>query len=129
MRIFTALISSIVLMSLAPSPGAGAKPASRVHATEDLADLASGTYSGDVISDARGSSRSDVTITVSKVGPDTVSVTSSYSRLPPFTTRLTRAMQTIQQIGTAHVFLLDLSRTPRHLDITNDDASWSGEKE
>ena len=32
-------------------------------------------------------------------------------------------------VGTAHVFLLDLSRSPRHLDITDDDASWSGDKQ
>jgi hypothetical protein len=81
-----------------------------------------------VISDARGSSRSDVTITVTKVGPNTIHVSSSYPRLPDFTTRVSRAMQTIQQVGTQQVFLLDLSRTPHQLDLTVDDASWSGTK-
>lgn len=95
----------------------------------DLADVAQGTYHGDVISDARGSSQSDVTITVTKTAPGTVEVTSSYPRLPKFTTRLTRAMQTIQQASGNTVFLLDLSRTPNRLDITVDDASWSGERQ
>jgi len=127
MRIFTELVASCVIMAVSPHI-TDAKPASSSRPSEDLADIAAGTYSGDVISDARGPSRSGVTITVTKVGPNAVSVTSSYARLPTFSTRLTRAMNTIQQIGTAQVFLLDLSRTPNRLDITNDDASWSGEK-
>jgi hypothetical protein len=114
-------------MMLAPLAGGAEARAPRVRV--DLADTAAGTYHGDVISDARGSSRSDVTITVVKIAPGTVRVTSDYPRLPPFTTRLTRAMQTIQQVGTAQVFLLDLSKSPHGLDITDDDASWSGTKE
>ena len=95
----------------------------------DLADTAAGTYAGDVISDSRGSSQSDVTITVTKTAPNTVSVASSYPRLPTFTVRLTRAMQTIQAASGNNVFLLDLARTPRHLDVTVDGASWSGVKQ
>jgi len=94
----------------------------------DLADIAAGIYHGDVISDARGASRSGVTIIVTKMGPNTVSVTSDYGRLPPFTVRLTRAMNTIQQVGSSVVFLLDLSKGPYGLDITDDDASWAGSK-
>jgi hypothetical protein len=36
-------------------------------------------------------------------------------------------MDTIQNVGGTEVFLLDIGRTPRHLDLTIDDASWSGE--
>ncbi len=92
----------------------------------DLADTAAGVYRGDVISDARGSSRSDVMISVDKTGPNTVRVTSDYERLPEFTIQLTRAMQTIQQVGTEQVFLLDLSKSPRTLHVTVDDAAWAG---
>ena len=98
----------------------------------DLADVAAGVYHGDVISDARGSSKSDVTISVDKVAPGTVRVTSDYERLPEFTTRLTQAMQTIQNSGTTpqlQVFLLDLSKNPRTLMVTVDDASWAGRKQ
>jgi len=94
----------------------------------DLADIAAGIYDGDVISDARGSSRSNVRLTVIKTGPNTVHVTSSYPRLPPFSARLTRAMNTIQKVGGPEVFLLDLSKRPVGLDVTVDDASWSGTK-
>ena len=100
-----------------------------VQRRPDLGDLAEGTYSGDVISDARGTSQSDVHLTVTRVAPSTVEVTSDYERLPTFTVRLTRAMQTIQSAGGREVFLLDLSKSPRRLDVTVDDASWSGDKD
>jgi hypothetical protein len=79
----------------------------------DLADIAAGIYDGDVISDARGSSRSNVRLTVIKTGPNVVTVT-------------TRAMNTIQKVGGPEVFLLDLSKRPVGLDVTVADASWSG---
>jgi hypothetical protein len=94
----------------------------------DLADIAAGIYDGDVISDARGSSRSNVRLTVIKTGPNIVSITSNYARLPSFSARLTRAMNTIQKVGGPEVFLLDLSKRPVGLDVTVDDASWSGAK-
>ena len=94
----------------------------------DLADIAAGVYDGDVISDARGSSRSNVRLTVVKSGPNTVHVTATYPRLPPFSARLTRAMNTIQNVGGPNVFLLDLARNPHGLDVTVDDASWSGSR-
>jgi hypothetical protein len=94
----------------------------------DLADIAQGIYSGDVISDARGASRSDVHLTVTKVAPNQVEVSSDYKRLPVFRARLTRAMQTIQNADGNEVFLLDLAKTPHRLDVTIDDASWSGSR-
>lgn len=110
---------------LAVAASAGAAPAGR----PDLADIAQGRYAGDVISDARGSSQSDVGITVTKIGPNQVEVKSDYPRLPAFRARLTRAMQTIQNVGGKEVFLLDLSKAPHRLDVTVDDASWSGSAE
>jgi hypothetical protein len=93
---------------------------------DDLADLAAGTYYGNVISDARGSGRSNVRLFVVKTGPNTVRVTSSYSRLPAFSAELTRAMDTIQKADGPGVFLLNLAKQPLGLDVTVDDASWSG---
>ncbi len=94
----------------------------------DLADLVSGLYHGDVMSDARGSSQSDVTISIDKVAPGTVRVTSDYERIPERTFRLTRAMQTIQNQGgePGEVFLYDQGKSPPSLMLTLDDASWSG---
>lgn len=107
---------------------AGSALAQPAKPKPDLADVAQGMYHGDVISDARGSSQSGVMITVTKTGPNTVRVTSDYARLPAFTAKLTRAMHTIQNASGSEVFLLDTSKSPPGLDVTVDDASWSGAK-
>lgn len=127
---------SIVLAALAcgsltvfSAPAAKPKASTSRKPVVDLADTVAGTYSGDVLSDSRGSSRSDVTITVTKAGPNTVSVASSYKRLPTFTVRLTRAMRTIQQANGDNVFLVDQAKSPWNLDVTVDGASWSGTKD
>lgn len=121
MRTFVQSLVSVPLLMLAVG-SAAAPPVAR----PDLADAAQGRYSGDVISDARGSSRSDVDVTVTKIAKNRVRVVADYARIPPREFTLTRAMQTIQNVGGNEVFLLDLSRTPHKLDLTIDDASWSG---
>ena len=124
------LLAPLTAALLLPFAAAAASPGRNVPVPRpDLADAAAGSYFGDVISDARGSSHSDVRIVVAKVGPNRVRVTSDYPRLPAFTISLTRAMSTIQNAGTGAVFLLDLSKTPHSLMVTVADASWSGAKE
>lgn len=103
------------------------KPATAPRKT-DLADRVSGTYRGDVISDARGSSKSGVTITVTRVGPNKVEVKSSYARIPTVTIPLEKAMDAILAASGPYVFLLDTVRSPDRLDLTIDDASWSGNR-
>lgn len=126
------VVSGLALAAtLAALSTAQARPPRHPPVRPDLADAAAGEYDGDVISDARGESRAGVHISVTRTGPNTVQVRSDYSRLPTFTTKLTRAMQTIQNTGQGGaggnvVFLLDLSKSPRGLDVTVDDASWSG---
>ncbi|MCP9846942.1 hypothetical protein KBY86_08605 [Synechococcus sp. Lug-A] len=125
------LSSSLLFVCLVDVP-LDAKPDRWAQAQVDLADIAVGPYHCDVMSDARGSSHSDVINSVDKVGPNTVLVTSDYERLPEFTTRLTRAMQTIQTTSSTpllQVCLLDLSKNPRSLMVTVDDASWAGRKQ
>jgi len=127
-----AVFGCCVLVAAPPLPADSGKSAASNPPSNpvklDLADTVQGTYYGDVISDSRGSSRSDVTITVTKVSPNTVEVASSYGRLPHFTVRLTRAMRTIQQASGDNVFLVDQSSSPWRLDVTVDGASWSGER-
>ena len=113
-----AFAAAIVLASVSGASSAPKHP--------DLADTAAGTYHGDIISDARGSSQSDVNITVTKTGPNTVEVTSSNARIPTHTFKLTKAMNTIQQRSGNEVFLLDLSKSPHELHVTIDDAAWAG---
>ena len=113
---------------LVPASLAGFDQAQAKSKKIDLADVVSGLYHGDVMSDARGSSQSDVTISIDKVAPGTVRVTSDYERIPERTFRLTRAMQTIQNQGgePGEVFLYDQGKSPPSLMLTLDDASWSG---
>jgi hypothetical protein len=124
-RLLAPLAAALLLPAAAPAAPGRTAPIPR----PDLADVAQGRYFGDVISDARGASRSDVRIDVAKIGPNKVRVTSDYPRLPAFTTSLTRAMSTIQNAGGAEVFLLDTSKSPPSLMVTVADASWAGTKQ
>jgi hypothetical protein len=99
-------------------------PAART-APADLASAVAGTYRGDVISDARGSSKSGVRVTVKRVGPNLVEVSADYRRLPTVRIRLTQALNAIVQAGDDHVFLIDRDKDPRELSLTIDDASLS----
>jgi hypothetical protein len=110
-------------LAFAQAKALSSKPPDRAP---DLADAVEGSYAGSVISDARGSSRSDVNLVVKRVGRNTVHVSSDYPRLPEFRTELTQTMHAIQTTGTDVVFLFDRSKEPPSLDITVDDASWSG---
>ena len=124
-RLLAPLAAALLLPAAASAAPGRAAPIPR----PDLAEAAQGSYFGDVISDARGPSRSGVRITVAKIGPNKVRITSDYPRLPPFTAALTRAMGTIQNISGVEVFLLDTAKTPPSLMVTVADASWSGTKE
>jgi hypothetical protein len=128
-QLLTALVLGAAAALTFSVPGDAQRAVSVKPARPDLADTAQGSYFGDVISDARGSSRSDVRITVTKIGPNKVRVSSDYPRLPAFTASLTRAMDTVQNVSGAEVFLLDLSKIPRTLNLTVADASWYGTKE
>lgn len=128
-RHFRALLAAAVavLAGAVQGPAAAQRAGGTVKAARaDFADMAQGIYSGDVISDARGESRAGVRVTVAKVGPNRVRVTSDHARLPAFTAQLTRAMDTLQNVGGDAVFLLDLAKSPRTLMVTVDDASWAG---
>lgn len=124
-RLLAPLAAALLLPAGAPAAPGRTAPVPR----PDLADAAQGSYFGDVISDARGASHSGVRITVAKIGPNKVRVTSDYPRLPAFTATLTRAMSTIQNASGVEVFLLDTAKTPRSLMVTIDDASWAGTRE
>ncbi|KGB58852.1 hypothetical protein OVY29_18760 [Sphingopyxis sp. SE2] len=120
-----AFIASLALLlpagaALAETPKAA--PARKA----DLADRVAGTYKGAVVSDARGSSRDNVTITVTRTGPNKVEVKSDYPRIPTVTIPLEKAMDAILAASGPSVFLLDTVRSPDRLDLTIDDASWSG---
>ena len=95
----------------------------------DLGDAAEGSYGGDVISDSQGSSKSGVTLTVTRIGKNRVRISSDYARLPVIEVALTLAMGKILQASGDSVFLLDRSQTPAKLDVSfRNEVSWSGTK-
>ena len=80
-----------------------------------LADLVVGTYLGNVIADSKGSSRSDVVLTISKLDRSTVRVTSDYPRLGTIDVTLTRTGNQILNANGDTPFIVDLDRNPPSL--------------
>jgi hypothetical protein len=105
-----------------PAADAGKNPAA-------LADLVAGTYYGDVISDAQGSSRSDVTVTIAKLDRQKVRITSDYVRLGSVETDLTKVGNTIQSVGGVPLLSLELDKSPPRLSYNPDgDVAYGGQK-
>ncbi len=121
------LIIATTLALLLPVTNAFAETPKAAPAHKaDLADRVAGTYKGAVISDARGSSRDNVTITVTRVGANKVEIKSGYARIATVTIPLEKAMDAILAASGPYVFLLDTVRSADRLDLTIDEASWSG---
>jgi hypothetical protein len=103
--------------ALAAGPGALA----RTH--PDLANAVAGSYHGDVISDSQGSSHDNVTLTITRTGPNEVSISSDYPRLPVITVRLESAMGHVVNRGGTSPFAYDHGK----LDVSfENQVSWSG---
>ncbi|WP_194954206.1 hypothetical protein [Sphingopyxis solisilvae] len=122
------LILTIAATALLPAAAHAETNPTTAPRKADLADRIAGTYEGAVISDARGSSRDNVTVTVTRVGPNKVEIKSDYARIPAVTIPLEKAMDAILAASGPHVFLLDTVRSPDKLDLSIDDASWSGNR-
>ena|SRR5689334_17363734 len=96
----------------------------------DLGDVAEGSYFGEVISDSKGSSRADVTLTVKRIGVNRVRITSDYPRLPEVEVPLQRALDKIVQSRGDTVFVYDWAKQPARLDVSfHNEVSWSGTKQ
>lgn len=96
----------------------------------DLADVAQGTYFGDVISDSQGSSQSDVSVSVTRIGKNLVRITSDYARLPTVQVPLMQAMGRILNASGTTTFFLDRSKSPVRLDVSfNNEVSWAGARQ
>ena len=127
------LIASCLLLGLTTpgAPPAGAAPAmiwccnDALPVPYDLADRARGNYYGKIIRDSRARARPQVRVTVTKAGPDKITVVSDYARLPVFTVTLRESNRVVLGEGSAR-FLLDLRKRPASLNIVVDGASWSG---
>ena len=124
----TLMLAATLALSLPANAALAETPRGATAHKADLTDRVAGTYKGDIISDARGSSKNGVTITVMRTGPNRVEIRSSHARIPTVTIPLEKAMDAILAASGPHVFLLDTVRSPDRLDLTIDDASWSGNR-
>ncbi|PKP87143.1 MAG: hypothetical protein CVT78_08400 [Alphaproteobacteria bacterium HGW-Alphaproteobacteria-17] len=122
------LILTIAAAALLPAAAHAETKPTTAPRKADLADRVAGTYEGAIISDARGSSRDNVKVTVTRVGPNKVEIKSDYARIPIVTIPLEKAMDAILAASGPYVFLLDTVRSPDKLDLSIDDASWSGSR-
>ena len=122
------LLGVALLLACAPGLALAAEPAATPKPRPpDLADAIAGTWSGDVISDSQGSSRSGVTLSIARMGKNLVSIHSDYPRLPVVEVRLTAAMASIVNQDGNTALAWDRSKSPPQLDISfNNEVSWSG---
>jgi len=90
-----------------------------------LSDVVAGTYFGGVVSDSRGHSQSDVTVTVTKLGARRVRVSADYDRMATVDVDLRRAMDSILNAGGSTSFMFE--RNGR-LELSYDGLSYDGRK-
>lgn len=122
----TATVSALFAATAAAAQAASAPAKKR---EPDLGDVAEGSFFGSVISDSKGPSRDDVTLTITRIGVNRVRITSDYARLPVVEVRLTLALGRVVQAGGDTAFVLDRTKTPTRLDVSfNNEVSWSGER-
>ena len=125
----TLLLAAALCALAAPLLIAAKAPSAQPTRKPDLADMLAGTWRGNVTSDSRGSSRSDVTLTLTRVGVNQVRITSDYPRLPVVTVPIERVMQSIMAASGNTVFLYDMTRQPPRLDVSfNSEVSWAGSR-
>ncbi len=85
--------------------------------TQDLAGSVAGTYDGEVVADSKGSSRSNVVVTIARLDPTTVRITSSYPRIGAIDVELTQIHEQVLNASGDTTFIVDLAATPRTLSL------------
>lgn len=83
-----------------------------------LATLVSGDYAGQVIADSKGSSRSDISVTVTQLGPNRVRVTSPYARIGTTDIEVTRVGNQVLNAGGDTPFIVNLDDKPPTLSVS-----------
>lgn len=124
MRAVLVWIIGLVMAVALPLGTISAAPAAPQR-KPDLADSVAGTYYGDIISDARGSSKTGVTITVTRIARNEVAISCDCQRIPKVQIPIERVMDAILASDGPYVFLIEMQKDPRRLGLTIDDASLS----
>ena len=84
----------------------------------DLADLVAGTYLGNISADSKGSSRSDVFVTITRLDRTKVRVSSDNSRIGTFDVDLTRTGDNLFNVGGDSTFIAYPSKNPPEVVLT-----------
>ncbi|HEV2801725.1 MAG TPA: toll/interleukin-1 receptor domain-containing protein [Pyrinomonadaceae bacterium] len=96
--------------------------------SSEIADSVVGTYYGDVVADSKGSSQTDVTVTITKLGARRVMITSDYERLGTAELELSRSGNAIVGNGGEATLSVDMDKTPPRLDYNPGGVVYAGEK-
>jgi hypothetical protein len=96
----------------------------------ELANLVTGTYLGDIISDSKGSSRSDVIVAIQRLDRTKVRIRSNNQRIGTFEVDLTRIGDNLYNAGGDSVFIAYPSKNPPELALTaRGEVSYTGKKQ
>ena len=95
----------------------------------ELSDLVAGTYLGNINADLKGSSRSDVFVTVARIDGTRIRVTSDNSRIGTFEVTLTRIGDNLFNVGGASTLIAYTRKNPPELTfIARGEVSYGGAK-
>jgi hypothetical protein len=95
----------------------------------ELADLVVGTYLGNITSDSKGSSRSDVLVTVTRIDRTKVRVTSDNQRIGTLEVDLTRIGDNLFNFGGNSTLIAYTKKNPPELVLTaRGEVSYGGTK-
>ena len=106
-------------------------PASQARDLEsgELADLVVGTYLGNINSDSKGSSRSDVFVTVTRIDRTKVRIISDNQRIGTFEVNLTRIGDNLFNVGGDSTVIANIKKNPPELALTaRGEVSYGGTK-
>ena len=133
-KVFAVLRLALAVSAIDGAGGALAapKPAPRhiepAEKRPDLADALAGTYDGAVTSDARGSSRGSVAVTVTRVGRNQINISSDYARIPDMVAGLENASGTILSTTRGITIVVDRNRDGDKLDLSAADLTFLGRR-
>jgi len=96
----------------------------------EIADRATGTYLGNISADSKGSSRSDVFVTVTKVNRTRVRVSSDNARIGTFEVELNRIGDNLFNAGGDSTFIAYTTKTPPEVVLSaRGEVSYGGTKQ
>jgi hypothetical protein len=100
------------------------------NANIELADLAVGRYFGDVIADSKAGSRNAINVTISKLDPYTIRLTSDYQRIGNVDVTLTRIGNHLFNAGGDSTVIVNLEQNPLTITFNpHNELAYSGTKQ